>query len=168
MHDAFFLPAPQRRSVRRVVPSLAPLLLILWVMTQHPAAAVDLCPKRPLGVAMYESGYLSWQGKGIDHDLLDELGRLSGCRFERMVMPRARALLWLKSGEVGIVMSTRETPERAHYAWFIPCLRQKWRALLRVDPSPAQSTHDGFLPALESDTDQKSRLRWRGEGSGLR
>jgi len=141
-------PASSLQRLRAAAPLLRLCLLrclLLGSIAARPAVAAPPCPDRPLKVAMYESGYLSLNGKGIDHDLLDELGRRSGCRFERLVLPRARAQVWLKSGDIDIVMSTRATAERMRYAWFIPYLQLKWMAVLRADLTPEQSTREGFL-----------------------
>ncbi len=102
-----------------------------------------MCSARPLKVAVYEEGLLYSRGTGIDRDLLNELGKHTGCQFTVMVLPRVRAYLWLKTGEVDIVMSSLANDERREYAWFLPYLRQKWMAILASDV-PSGEGKSGF------------------------
>ncbi|NYE59932.1 polar amino acid transport system substrate-binding protein [Duganella sp. 1224] len=120
------------------------MLAALVGLAAEAGAAPVTCPDRPLKVAMYQDGMLYSHGKGIDQDLLDELGRRTGCRFSTIVLPRVRAYVWLRTGEIDMVMSSLANDERSGYAWFFPYLQQKWMAVLAAD-APATLTSAQFL-----------------------
>lgn len=108
-------------------------------------AAGPACPDRPLRVGLYEAGFLYSAGSGVDRDMLDELARRTGCRFETTPLPRARAYMWLRGGQIDLLMSSVATPERSEHAWFLPYIQQKFVTILRADVAPEKTTRDAFL-----------------------
>ncbi|WP_051304546.1 substrate-binding periplasmic protein [Chitinilyticum litopenaei] len=93
-------------------------------------AAPFPCPAQPIRLAFYEYGLLYHQGRGIDRDLVDELARRTGCRFDTRVMPRARIWADLESGALDMSVSGIQTPARDRFAWFAHYLSMKNHALV--------------------------------------
>ncbi len=86
-----------------------------------PALAASLCPEGgPIRFAHYEFGllYSADTGTGIDDDVQKELQRRSGCTFVVSLAPRARAWADLRSGDLDMLGSGVQTPQRDAFAWF--------------------------------------------------
>jgi polar amino acid transport system substrate-binding protein len=118
------------------------LLAFLCILPQVRAAG--LCPPCPLRIALYEAGFLYFDGKGVDKDLTDELKRRTGCAIEATALPRARAYLWLETGDVDIVMAAVPNPRRDTYAFFVPYMQQRFLTVMRADVPPDRATLAGF------------------------
>jgi polar amino acid transport system substrate-binding protein len=125
-----------------------------------PAAAP--CPDRPITVAFYEFGALyqagggevadGFAGRGIDVDLLRELRRRSGCRFEGTVMTRARIWSELDAGRLDMTTSGIATPDREKRYAFAPYIQLKHHVwMLASHPAVA-----GGLAGFMADP----KLRW--------
>ena len=84
-------------------------------------------------VAYYEAGYLNSGGKGIDRDVVAELAKRGGYRFEHVDQPRARIWVTLESGELPMSVSGLQTPARDKFAYFVPYIAQKNKALVLGD-----------------------------------
>lgn len=98
------------------------------------------CGLQPIRLAHYENGYFYFtngahQAQGIDKDLVDELAKRSGCKFDMQVMVRARIWADLASGEVDMSTSGIQTPERDRFAWFAHYLRIKNYVVVRRNAS---------------------------------
>jgi polar amino acid transport system substrate-binding protein len=79
---------------------------------------------RPVKVAaspMGRSMMVSPAGRvsGIVPDFLEAVARLSGCRFDYVVVPRVRAHALFERGDVDLVHNSTRTEERDRYATFI-------------------------------------------------
>jgi polar amino acid transport system substrate-binding protein len=119
------------------------------------------CPERPITVAFYEFGALyqaaggvvdGFTGRGIDVDLLRELRHRSGCRFEGMVMTRARIWSELEAGRLDMTTSGIATPEREKRYAFAPYIQLKHHVWMLQSHPPVQGGLDGFM--------SEPRLRW--------
>lgn len=96
----------------------------LLVAGVAPAAPLQDCT-RPLSVGYYaippyyyRSAYGgAWQG--IDQDVVDELARRTGCRFEPRFESRVRIWQQLQGGRLDMSMSGIPTPERERFARFV-------------------------------------------------
>lgn len=125
-----------------------------------PSSAVP-CPDRPISVAFYEFGALyratgevaeGFSGTGIDVDLLRELKRRSGCRFDGMVMTRARIWSELEAGRLDMTPSGIATPERERLYAFAPYILLKHHVWMLKSHAPVP----GGLAGFQAD----ARLRW--------
>lgn len=78
--------------------------------------------KRPLKVGLYEMGmlYSSQTKKGTDKDVAEALEKLTNCKFQYMVLPRARIWQLIETGELDITLSGVVTEEREVFAAFYP------------------------------------------------
>ncbi|WP_374569499.1 substrate-binding periplasmic protein [Ideonella sp.] len=97
-----------------------------------PAASTSAapCPDHPISVGFYEFGALYASastdntgglfGTGIDVDLVREMQRRSGCRFEGLTMTRARIWSELEAGRLDMTTSGIATPEREKLYAFAP------------------------------------------------
>jgi polar amino acid transport system substrate-binding protein len=59
---------------------------------------------------------------GLDVDSLRSISEISRCKFEYVIVSRARALAMYESGEVDILTSAFQTPERDLHGRFLPFL----------------------------------------------
>lgn len=89
-------------------------------------------------VAFYDHGALysrdhTGQWHGVDKDVIDELGRRSGCTFKGFVDSRVRIWTALKAGTLDMTVSGIPTPEREKFAHFIPYLGTRNYVLLAKD-----------------------------------
>ncbi|WP_374513503.1 substrate-binding periplasmic protein [Niveibacterium sp.] len=110
---------------------------------------------RPLSVAFYAippyyyHGADSTEWRGIDRDLIDELARRTGCRFEQRFESRVRIWQQLEAGSLDLSASAIQTPERDRFARFIPYTTE--RNLVAVRSSAPASTNASTVltdPAL--------------------
>lgn len=121
------------------------LLLHLLAGLLLPGAALACGPYR---VAFYEYAVLyhrdaDGQYRGIDKDLLDELARRSGCRFETVLESRARTWALMASGGLDMTVSAVMNPERERLVELVPYLQSRRVVLLRDRSVPG--TPEGFL-----------------------
>ncbi len=99
---------------------------LLWAAL--PAGAetpADYGCDRPITLAYYEFGPLFHDGVGIDPDVVDELARRTGCRFETTVKPRAQIWQELQGGVLDMTTSGLRTDARNQFSYFIPYLGLK-------------------------------------------
>lgn len=115
------------------------ILLVAWlgICALHCATgqAVTLeCPRQPWLVALYDNGLVDSQGKtGIDAELIDEIARRSGCKFKRILLPRARIWHQLEHGGLDLSVAAIESAQRKKFGWFIHYLQMK--NLVLLDPN---------------------------------
>jgi polar amino acid transport system substrate-binding protein len=107
------------------------------------------CGDKPIRLALYSYGYFYDKNTGIDKDIVDELIRRSGCRFEISVRTRARIWNDLESGDLHMSVSGIQTPERDRFAWFIPYLVMKNYALVHVSAAKNVNRAEDFLAKTE-------------------
>ena len=80
------------------------------------------CPMpRPIQAGTYEFGinYNPKAHSGLDIDILDELARRTGCRFEPVYDSRVRLWQQFTEGKLDMMVSVLETPDRDQYACFV-------------------------------------------------
>ncbi|MBN8503766.1 MAG: transporter substrate-binding domain-containing protein [Burkholderiales bacterium] len=79
------------------------------------------CPDGgPIRFAHYEFGLIfnRRSGTGIDDDIQRELAQRTGCRFEVSLQPRARSWTDLESGNLDMLGSGVQNPQRDRFAWY--------------------------------------------------
>lgn len=103
-------------------------MLVLQVSSYSVAETLDKfgCGQSPVSVAFFEYGLIYSNGVGIDHDLMEELGRRTGCVFNFSVKPRARIWAELENGELAIGTYGLQTAERDNFCWFVPYISSKF------------------------------------------
>lgn len=125
---------------------LSLLILPLLCLAGLPAQAGPLptCPQ-PIKLALHDFGvlYSKAQQRGIDKDLVAELARRSGCRFQIGSVPRARIWKMLEAGQLDMATSGVLTAERAAYAYVIDVMALKNQLVLRRDV--AQTSLSAFV-----------------------
>jgi polar amino acid transport system substrate-binding protein len=117
-----------------------------------PPAALACGPYR---LAFYEYSILyqrdaDGQYRGIDKDLVEELARRSGCRFETVLESRARTWALMASGGMDITVSAVMSRDRERIFELVPYIQSHRVVLLRNRTVP--TTAEGFLQ------DEKRRL----------
>lgn len=108
----------------------------------------------PYSVAFYEIGSLYYRQvdgsfAGIDKDLIEELARRSGCRFDARTESRVRIWTQLEQGGLDLSVSAIPTPEREKFGWFLPYYRTRNFALLRADQAERYASASAFLADRE-------------------
>ncbi len=109
--------------------------LLLAATTGAPAQPPACGPYR---VALYEYGSLAFQRPdrsmaGIDVDILDEVSRRTGCKFETFLSSRVRTWTDLAQGALDMTVSAIETEERKDFARFVIYMTGRNRLLVRTD-----------------------------------
>lgn len=100
------------------------------------AGPVQACG--PYSLAFHEYGALYYRGEdgrweGLDKDLVDELARRSGCRFETRLESRVRIWAQLPAGQLDITVSALPTAERERIVEFLPYVESRQYVLLRPE-----------------------------------
>lgn len=98
-----------------------------------------------LEVAFYEAGFLFNDGVGIDKDIILELEKRLGTKYKHTVKPRARIWYELSEGLLPISVSGIETEERKKFAWFIPYVAQKNKAIILKEYPEKYNELEDFL-----------------------
>jgi len=116
-------------------------LLIVYVALFYAAtsawAGPVACGERPISLAFYEYGFFYYEdaqhkAHGIDKDVVDELIKRSGCKFETEVKSRARIWADLANGDLDMSVSGIQNAERDRFAWFAPYLTMKNYAIVKA------------------------------------
>lgn len=105
------------------------LALALLIGSTASAAPLNDC-SRPLSVGYYLIPPYYYHGsdgqwQGIDRDVIEELGRRTGCRFEGQLESRVRTWILMRDGKLDIVTSGIPTPDRRAFARFILYLSER-------------------------------------------
>lgn len=162
MHRRERQPTRGRPGCRVVAAAVAAWAALGLANARGPSLSSALpCPDRPISVAFYEFGALyhasgevaeGFSGTGIDVDLLRELKRRSGCRFEGMVMTRARIWSELEAGRLDMTPSGIATPEREKLYAFAPYVLLKHHVWMLKSHPQVPSGLPGFMA--------NPKLRW--------
>lgn len=133
--------------MRRLLPSLSSLLLLLALL---PAARAQASDCGPYTLAFYELGVLYYhdsqgQPAGIDKDLVDELARRSGCQIKTQLDSRVRIWKRLAEQSLDLSVSGLRTDEREQFAEFMPYLKTRNHALMSKDLAARLPTPEAFL-----------------------
>lgn len=120
--------------------------LLIFLSFASVSAQAQIAPKvdptcGPYRVAHYEYGSLYFQAvdgkyQGIDKDVMDELARRTGCKFNTFLDSRVRTWTDLAAGNLDMTVSGIKTPEREKYAIFVPYLKSRNLLLVRNDLNP--------------------------------
>jgi polar amino acid transport system substrate-binding protein len=88
---------------------------------------------KPLSVAVYENGFLynTENKSGIIVDVFNEISKKTNCKFNFILMPRARSWIELKSGRIDISASGFMSNERESYSYIIKMWNKKNFVLIR-------------------------------------
>lgn len=122
-----------------------------WLATASVQALAQPVACGPYRVALYEYGSLAFRRAGlstagIDVDIVDEVGRRTGCKFETFVDSRVRTWADLAHGGLDMTVSAIETDERNGFARFVIYMSGRNRLLVREGlPYP--------VPTLETFTE---------------
>jgi polar amino acid transport system substrate-binding protein len=121
------------------------LLLTLLLVLPGVAAACG-----PYTVAFYDMGTLyarqadgSWQG--ADKDVVEEVARRTGCRFNQIAESRVRIWNMIMTDKLDITVSGIATPEREVHATFLPYMGGRNLVLLHKNVDPQVKTPGDFL-----------------------
>lgn len=107
-------------------------------------------PCGPYQVAFYETGLLYFKNAagdyvGIDRDVLEEVGKRTGCVFVRVMESRVRTWAALAAGTLDMTVSGIETPERQKFAHFVPyILNNRNYLIVRNELAATTKTTDEF------------------------
>lgn len=120
------------------------LLAGLWIFLL-PGVTLACGPYR---LAFYEYASLyhrdaDGQYRGIDKDLVDELARRSGCRFDTVLESRVRTWALMASGGLDITVSALPSPERERLVELVPYVQSRRVVLLQHRGVPAAA--DAFI-----------------------
>ncbi|MEO5332158.1 MAG: transporter substrate-binding domain-containing protein [Magnetococcus sp. YQC-5] len=111
-------------------------LMMSLIAAPNWAAPIN-CGNRPINLAFMPFGILydeqNGQGRGIDKDLVDEIVQRTGCQLTTQTVPRSRIQIDMEVGALDMTLSTLQTRERNHFAWFVPYIRSKNYAIIRAD-----------------------------------
>jgi polar amino acid transport system substrate-binding protein len=104
------------------MPGLKALTVALLLALAGDAAA-DACSRRiQVAASAVGRGMIigaNGQVSGAVRDLLDDVARRSGCVFDYVEVPRARAWAMLETGGVDLVPAATQSPERDRYGRFV-------------------------------------------------
>lgn len=96
--------------------------LALWMALA--AAGAQAGCSRELSVGISELGFGAYlqdgQWLGMAPDLIAELARRSGCKLKLAPRPRARVLLEFEQGQLDIITSAMQAPDRDRVGHFLP------------------------------------------------
>lgn len=97
-------------------------LSVLLAAATCSAQAIECPPLTRVGIS--DLGYASFQDgkqyRGISVDMIAELGKRTGCKFELVWYPRGRLAVEFELGHVDIMTGAVQTPERDRSGRFVP------------------------------------------------
>ena len=125
-----------KRSLRPRIFLIAGLWACVTV-TQAAQAGAD-CPA-VTRVGLSDLGYTAFRdsaGKigGISVDMVNEIARRTGCKFEFVWYPRQRLFVELEAGRIDMTMASLRTPERDAYARHLPYAYLQYDLILAEPP----------------------------------
>lgn len=88
---------------------------------------------QPISIAYTRNVVFFHDGGGIDPDLIAELARRTGCRFEVSIRPRDEVWRMLESGDLQMGTSGVATPQRRAYTYLLPYLYMRNKLIVRAD-----------------------------------
>jgi polar amino acid transport system substrate-binding protein len=130
-------------------------ILLLSAFALPVQAAPFACPALT-HVGISDLGYLSYQENGANRgaavDIVAELGKRTGCRFNVEWYPRGRMFVQLSNGQLDLAMSALRSPERDRAGSWVPYSYTQFELLLT-------SQGGGPFGSLEAFVDRgKGRL----------
>lgn len=114
------------------------------------AAPADASACGPYSVGLYEYSALYYrdakgQWAGIDKDVIEELGRRTGCKLEPRTESRVRIWAQIASGQLDMTVSALRTPERELLVEFIPYIESHQFVVMRPEAAGALTSPAAFL-----------------------
>lgn len=100
--------------------------------------------EQPIRLALYENRVFYHDGQGIDPDMVAELQRRSGCRFEVSLLPRSEIWRRLQGGGLDMTSSGIATVERRRFAFFLPYIYPRNKLIVPVALAPGIATFADF------------------------
>lgn len=128
--------------------ALHPMLRNLQVLPAAWLCAVAMAADRygcevPIRVAYTRNlVFFHDDGGGIDADLIAELARRSGCRFEASVRPRDETWRMLESGDLEMGTSGVATPQRRAFTYLLPYVYLRNKLIVPAELGNLQSLED--------------------------
>lgn len=118
------------------------LIAGLWLSPAAVQAGAG-CPSSTR-VGLSDLGYTAFRDSnghigGISVDVVNELARRTGCKFEFLWFPRQRLFVELEAGRVDMTMAALRTPERDAYATHLPYTYLQYDLIL-ADPGGQRYT----------------------------
>ncbi|MYM22585.1 transporter substrate-binding domain-containing protein [Duganella sp. FT135W] len=115
---------------------------------QPSAEAAAVCPP-VTRVGVSDLGYSSYRENGrivgIGVDVINEMARRSGCKFEFQWFPRQRLFVELQAGHIDMAMGAFRTPERDVYARHLPYAYLQYDLILREAPGQSYASLSDFV-----------------------
>jgi polar amino acid transport system substrate-binding protein len=113
------------------------LIAGLWLGLSAARAGQDCPPVTRVGLS--DLGYTAFRegsGKigGISVDMVNEIARRTGCKFEFLWYPRQRLFVELEAGRIDMTMAALRTPERDVYARHLPYTYLQYDLILSEPP----------------------------------
>ena len=98
----------------------------------HSSKVSDYC-SRPIRVGLFEFGvlYKASSNDGVDVRLLNTIHGLTGCEFEKVVLPRNRIWAELQNGSLDLATAAIPNAERKSYGYLLPYLKTRNVVLMR-------------------------------------
>ena len=129
---------------------IALLFLILGLNCIAAGAAEHSTACGSMQLAYYELGTLYYRNAdgsytGIDKDVVEEVAKRSGCKFDTVLESRVRIWTQLKNNTLDMSVSGIPTPEREKFAEFIPYFSTRNYILLHRDMPVHGLSMAGFL-----------------------
>lgn len=130
---------------------LKPLLLgCLLAISSEISLAGPPPHVEPISLAFYELGVLYYKTAdgthaGIDQDVVEELSKRTGLRFQTALDSRIRIWTRLANGTLDMSVSGISTPEREQFARFVPYFVTRNYVLMRSDLPTTARSPEGFL-----------------------
>ena len=94
----------------------------LWFGVGAAHAGASCPPVTRVGLS--DLGYTAFRDgtriSGISVDVVNEIARRTGCKFEFLWYPRQRLFVELEAGRIDMTMASLRTPERDDYARYLP------------------------------------------------
>lgn len=129
--------------------ALYPLLRTLLVLPAAWLCAVAMGADRygceaPIRVAFTRNLVFFHDDGGIDPDLIAELERRTGCRFETSVRPRDEIWRKLESGELDMGTSGVATPRRRAFTYLLPYVYLRNKLIVPLELGSDMKSLDDF------------------------
>ena len=124
-------------------------LIAGWCAALSNPAWAQQPPCGPYRVALYEYGSLAFQHEGqkpagIDVDIVEEVARRTGCKFQTFMDSRVRTWADIANGALDMTVSAIETEERNKFAHYVIYMKGRNRLLVRSDVPGAARTLQAF------------------------
>lgn len=125
---------------------------ILFLMVTFPLiadtkqrTAITDCGKQPIKLAFFQLGLVYDNGVGVDKDIVDELAKRTGCKFETQLMARARIWNDLESGDLDMGTCGIQNAARDKFAWFAHYMVMKNYAVINLKAAKNIKSASDFI-----------------------